>query len=143
MTVATKPPAPTAPRPYHFPDFQRSMLDNGLTVWLVPLPDRELVNVHLVIDAGAAAEDERLAGVAALTAQMLVTGTRTLDAAAFAETTERLGIEMSSESSWDSARAAFQALPRFLEDGLGLLSDMVRDPRLDPGEFERLKAERL
>src|SRR5436190_1556760 len=59
MTVATKPPAPTAPRPYHFPDFQRSMLDNGLTVWLVLLPD------------------------------------------------------------------------------------MVRDPRLDPGEFERLKAERL
>src|SRR5947207_3257916 len=143
MTVATKPPAPTAPRPYHFPDFQRSMLANGLTLWLDQLRDRELVNVHLVIDAGAAAEDERLAGVAALTAQMLVTGTRTLDAAAFAETTERLGIEMSSESSWDSARAAFQALPRFLEDGLGLLSDMVRDPRLDPGEFERLKAERL
>src|SRR6202040_823290 len=65
------------------------------------------------------------------------------DASEFAETTERLGIEMSSESSWDFARAAFQALPRFLDDGLSLLGDMLREPRLDPGEFERLKTERL
>jgi zinc protease len=142
-TATTTPPAPTAPRPYHFPDFERRKLANGLTVWLVPLPDRELVNVHLVLDAGAAAEEEPLAGVAALTAQLLVTGTRSLDAAAFAEATERLGIEMSSESAWDYARAAFQSLPRFLDDGLALLSDMVREPRFDPGEFERLKTERL
>lgn len=137
------PPPPTAPRPYHFPSFERRALSNRLTVWLVPLPDRELVNVHLVADAGAAAEDEPHAGVAALTAQLLVTGTRSLDAAEFADTTERLGIEMSSESSWDFARATFQALPRYLDEGLALMSDMVREPRLDPGEFERLKAERL
>ena len=137
------PPPPASPRPYHFPAFERRALRNGLNLWLVPLPDRELVNVHLVIDAGAAAEDEANAGVAALTAQLLVTGTRSLDAAAFADTTERLGIEMSSESSWDWARAAFQSVPRHLDEGLALLADMVREPRLDPGEFERLKAERL
>ena len=99
-----------APRPYRFPDFTRQRLANGLTVWLVPLPDRELVSVHLLIDAGAASEDEAQAGIAALTAQLLVTGTERLDAAAFAETTERLGIEVGSESSWDSARAGFTAL---------------------------------
>ncbi len=136
-------PAPQAPRPYQFPAFRRQQLGNGLTVWHIPLPDRELVNVHLLFDAGAASETEAVAGVAALTARLLVTGTRSLDATAFAEATERLGIEVSSESSWDSARAAFQALPRFFGDGLGLLAEMVREPRLDPGEFERLKAERL
>ncbi len=78
----------------------------------MPLPDRELVSVQLVTDAGAASEDESKAGVAALTAQLLVTGTRSLDAAAFAETTERLGIEVGSESSWDSTRAGFTALGR-------------------------------
>ncbi len=136
-------PAAQVPRPYHFPTFQRQRLDNGLTVWHVPLADRELVNVHLLFDAGAAAEAEEHAGVAALMAHLLVTGTRTLDAAAFAEATERLGIEVSSESSWDFARAGFQSLPQFLGEGLALLADMVREPRLDPGEFERLKAERL
>jgi zinc protease len=144
MTTANplRPPA-TSPRPYHFPSFERRRLANGLTLWLVPLPDRELVNVHLLADAGAATEDEAHGGVAALTAQLLVTGTRRLDAAAFAEATERLGIEVSSESSWDSARAAFQALPERLEDGLALLAEMLREPRFDEGEFERLRAERL
>jgi len=140
--VIARPPA-GAPRPYRFPDFVRHRLPNGLGVWLVPLPGRELVSVHLLTDAGAASEDEAQAGVAALTAQVLVTGTRTLDAAAFAEATERLGIEVGSESAWDSARAGFTALGAHLDAGLGLLAEMVTDPRLDAGEFDRLRAERL
>jgi zinc protease len=143
MTANPLRPVPGAPRPYSFPAFDRRALDNGLTVWMVPLPGATMVNVHLVVDAGAAAEDEPHGGVAALAAQLLVTGTRRLDASAFAEATERLGIEVSSESSWDSARAAFQSLPEHLEEGISLLAEMVREPRLDPAEFERLKAERL
>ena len=136
-------PIAGAPRPYRFPDFEHQRLPNGLGVWLVPLPDRELVSIQLLTDAGAASEEEPRAGIAALTAQLLVTGTRRLDAAAFAETTERLGIEVGSESSWDSARAGFTALGNKLDDGLSLLAEMVRAPRLDAGEFDRLKAERL
>ncbi|HEY6609059.1 MAG TPA: pitrilysin family protein [Candidatus Limnocylindria bacterium] len=136
-------PAATAPRPYRFPDFERTQLANGLGVWLVPLPDRELVSVQLMTDAGAASEDEAQAGIAALTAQLLVTGTQRLDAAAFAETTERLGIEVGSESSWDSARAGFTALGDQLDAGIELLAEMIRGPRLDEGEFDRIKAERL
>ena len=145
MTQAINPMRPPAgePRPYHFPLFERRRLSNGVTIWLVPLEASSLVSVHLLVDAGAAAEDEAHGGVAALTAQLLVSGTRRLDATAFAEATEQLGIEVSSESSWDSARAAFQALPRYLDDGLALLAEMIREPRFDAGEFERLKAERL
>ncbi len=145
MTRAANPnrPASTTPRPYTFPEFERQNLSNGLTIWLVPLSDSGVTNVHLLFDAGAAAEDEPHGGVAALTAQLLVTGTQRLDAATFAEATERLGIEVSSESSWDSARAAFQSLPQHLAEGLALLAEMVRQPRFDPAEFERLKAERL
>lgn len=145
MTTALNPMRPAAgvPRPYRFPPFSRRQLANGLNVWTIPVPGSTLVNVHLLVDAGAAAEDEPHGGIAALTAQLLVTGTRRLDASEFAEATERLGIEVSSESSWDSARGAFQSLPRHLDEGLGLLAEMIREPRFDVGEFERLKAERL
>ncbi len=136
-------PAAGPPRPYRFPDFEQVRLRNGMMLWLVPLPERELVSVHLVFDAGAAAEDELEAGIANLTAQLLVTGTRRLDAATFAETTERLGIDVGAQSSWDSARASFQALSTHLTDGLALLAEMVREPRLDEREFERLRGERL
>ncbi len=141
MTVA-RPPA-GSPRPYRFPDFSHARLSNGLGLWVVPLPDRELVSVHLMTDTGAAAEDETQAGIAALTAQLLVTGTERLDASDFAETTERLGIEVGSESSWDSARAGFTALGSKLDDGMALLAEMLLTPRLDEREFDRLKAERL
>ena len=145
MTLTSNPRRPVAgaPRAYHFPPFATHVMPNGLTVWLVPLEDRSLVNVHLLVDAGAAAETEPQGGVASLTAQLLVTGTRRLDANEFAEATERLGIEVSSESSWDSARAAFQAVPEHLVDGLDLLAEMILEPRFDPGEFDRLQAERL
>jgi zinc protease len=136
-------PAPGVPRPYHFPAFSQRQLSNGLTLWTIPVAGSSLVNVHLLVDAGAAAEDEPHGGIAALTAQLLVTGTQRLDASAFAEATERLGIEVSSESSWDSARGAFQSLPQHLDAGLALLAEMIREPRFDAGEFERLKAERL
>jgi zinc protease len=136
-------PAATAPRPYHFPAFERQRLASGLTVWVVPIPERGMVQAHLLVDAGASSEPEERAGIAALTAQLLVTGTQRLDAAAFAEATERLGIEVSSESSWDSARAGFSALADQVEAGLDLLAEMVLTPRLDGGEFVRLRGERL
>jgi zinc protease len=145
MALAVNPyrPAPGAPRPYHFPHFTRHRLSNGLQVWLVPLPGRDMASVHLLVDAAASAEDAAQAGIASLTAQVLVTGTRRLDAAAFAEATEQLGIEVSSESSWDSARAAFGSIATQLIPGLRLLAEMVREPRFDAAEFDRLRAERL
>jgi len=136
-------PAPGPPRPYHFPEFTHRPLGHGLTLWVVPLPDREMVSVQLLVDGGAAAESEPEGGIAALTAETIVTGTRRLDGHAFAEATERLGIEMFADSSWDVARSGFSALADRYLAGLELLAEMVREPRFDEGEFDRLREERL
>jgi zinc protease len=142
-TVNPLRPPPGMPRPYHFPHFTHDRLSNGLTIWTVPLPDRDLVSVHLLVDAGAASESEAEAGIAALAAETLVTGTRRLDGHAFAEATERLGIELHADSSWDLARAGFLALGDRFAAGLELLAEMVLEPRFDEGEFDRLREERL
>lgn len=136
-------PAPGTPRPYHFPEFIHRRLANGLTVWVVPIADRGMVSVHLLVDAGAASEAESEGGIAAVTAETLITGTGRLDGHAFAEATEQLGIEMAAESSWDLGRAGFSALSNRYESGLELLAEMIREPRFDPGEFDRLREERL
>jgi zinc protease len=136
-------PAPGAPRPYHFPNFIHRPLDSGLTLWVVPLPDRDMVSVHLLVDGGAASESEADGGIAALTAESLVTGTKRLDGHAFAEASERLGIELFADSSWDVARAGFVALPAQWPAGLALLAQMIREPGFDEGEFDRIREERL
>ena len=124
MAVNPLRPAPGQPREYHFPPFSHRTLDNGLTVWTVPLADRALVSVNLVVDAGASSETEEQGGLAALTAQSLVTGTARLDANDFAEETERLGVEINSGSSWDSAYAGFGALAGQLDSGMGSWRDV-------------------
>ena len=43
----------------------------------------------------------------------------------------------------DDAPFTRAELLRFLDEGLGLLAEMVREPRFDAGEFDRLRAERL
>ena len=53
--------------------------------------------------------------------------------------TEVYGYARSRKVVW----AGFTALGSKLDDGLALLAEMIRTPRLDEGEFDRLKGERL
>ena len=48
-------PAPGAPRPYHFPAFERRALPNGLRLVVAPVRKLPVVSVAAVVDAGAAA----------------------------------------------------------------------------------------
>ena len=57
-TINPMRPAPGLPRPYRFPAFSRRTLANGLNLWTIPVAGSTLVNVHLLLDGGAAAEDE-------------------------------------------------------------------------------------
>ena len=142
-TPNPKRPPSGEPRPYHFPAFTHERLPNGLTVWSVPLPDREVVSVHLLVDGGAAAESEAEAGIANLAAETLVTGTRRLDGHAFAEATERLGIEITRIPRGTWPGPASSRSPTSFEPGLALLAEMIHEPRFDEGEFDRLREERL
>ena len=74
MTRIANPMRPPAgvPRPYRFPPFSRRQLANGLNVWTIPITGSTLVNDHLLVDAGAAAEDEEHGGIAALVVSRLV-----------------------------------------------------------------------
>ncbi len=127
-------PPSGAPRPYRFPDFERRELTNGMRVWMVPLPGATMTNVHLVVDAGAASEDEAHAGVAALTAQPARhrhatarrrrPSPRRPSASGSRSAASRAGTPPGPPSSRSRSTC---------ESGIELLAEMVRDPRLDPG----------
>src|SRR5690606_5034771 len=48
-------PEPSPPRPYQFPAFERTTLENGLGVIVAPVRTLPMVTVMLVCDAGASA----------------------------------------------------------------------------------------
>ena len=136
-------PQPGPVRPFHFPEVQRRVLDNGLEVVVAESRRFPLVSLELVMNAGGTAEDEVQAGVASLTSNLLESGAGSRTADEIAETADGLGLSLDSATGWDVTQCGFTALKARLEDGLGLLSDLVRRPTFPPHEVERLRDERM
>lgn len=135
-------PEPSAPRPYHFPTFERVTLENGLGVIVAPVRALPMVTVMLVSDAGASAEPEGREGVANITARALLEGTRRRGNEV-TELFERLGASISAGADWDVSTVAMTVLSPRLEEALGLFGEVLLEPAFPERELERLKAERL
>jgi zinc protease len=136
-------PAPGPARPYHFPHFERSALDNGLSVIVVPVRKLPVVTVSLVADAGAVAEPAGQDGVARLTARALLEGTKARNGDALTESLERLGAAVDADAEWDSSALSMTVLTSRLSEAMALLAEVVLEPAFPERELERLKAERL
>ena len=136
-------PGPGPARPYHFPKFERTMLDNGLAVIVVPVRKLPVVTVALVLDAGAVAEPPGEDGVARLTARALLEGTASRTGDMLSERLERLGASLEADAEWDSGTLAMTVLTSRLSEAMALLAEVVLEPAFPERELERLKAERL
>jgi hypothetical protein len=63
-------PAPSAPRDYHFPHFDRRVLSNGLRLIVATVPKLPLITVAAVVDAGAVCDPGGREGLAELAAKL-------------------------------------------------------------------------
>src|SRR5918999_2542992 len=141
--VVAERPAPGKARPYHFPEFERTTLDSGLSVIVVPVRKLPVVTVALVLDAGAVAEPTGEDGVARLTARALLEGTMSRTGDMLSESLERLGASLEADAEWDSGTLAMTVLTSRLSEAMALLAEVVLEPAFPERELERLKAERL
>ncbi len=138
-----RPPAPGQIRPLVFPAIERRRLDNDLAVLAARHGDLPLVTAMLVVDAGAAGDPARKAGLARLTTDALETGTRTRSADQIAWELEHLGIELQATATWDAAILSITAPRERLEAALELFADIVRHPAFPEAEVDRLRDEQL
>ena len=136
-------PSAGPPRPYHFPGFRRSRLDNGLTVIAADVPGRPLMAAGLLLPGGAGHEPARLAGVSSLTARAMSEGTRRRDAVAFIEASERLGASLGASCDWEMLTLSLTVPRGRLEPALELLGEMLREPAFPAHEVDRLREQRL
>lgn len=139
------PPRPSAgaPRPYHFPAFERRVLPNGLTLVVAPVRRLPVVSVAAVVDAGAAADPAGQEGLAALTARALAEGTASLDALALADRVERLGASLDAGADWDAAVVGLTTLAPKLDQAFEVMAEVLAQPAFPAHEVERLQQERL
>ncbi len=142
VVVAAR-PSPGHPRPYVFPPFSRTRLDNGLSVLSVDLPGRPLVDASLVIVGGASDEAADRAGATVLMARALTEGTEHFSAIELVEATERLGASLHAEAGWDATTVAADVPVERLAATLDLIAEVFARPTFPVDEVERLRDERL
>ena len=136
-------PAPTEPRPYHFPGITRTTLPNGLRVLVAENHNAPLVSFRTLIRSGADHDTHRTAGLASITADLLDEGAGERDAIRLAEDVGLLGAALGTGADWDASYVSADVLARYGEAALELVGDVTARATLPADGLERVRAERL
>jgi len=133
----TKPPAlPPAPA-LRLPAVQTTTLPNGLTLAVVEMHKVPVVDVQLLVDAGAARDPATAPGLATFTATMLQQGAAARSALDVADEAAFLGAQLGTGATFDGASASIHVPRRRLEAALDLLADVVLRPSFADSEIAR------
>ncbi len=126
-----------------FPQTHSARLSNGMEVVLVERHQTPVVQVSMEFPGGFSADLGGKLGAASFAMAMLDEGAGDLGALALSARKEALGAELASSASLDSATVALSSLTDTLEPSLDLLADVVRRPRFEAAEIERVRAQWL
>jgi predicted Zn-dependent peptidase len=127
----------------HVPAHERFVLDNGITLVIVPRSDVPLVAFNAVLRGGSLGDKPVKSGVASLLAGLLEKGAGKRDAFAFADAVEGVGGSFSAAANSESISVRGQFLARDQRLMLDLLADALLRPRLDAEELEALRARHI
>jgi predicted Zn-dependent peptidase len=144
-------PPPSDPRTMKFdpvaftvPDVERTVLENGIIVYL--LPDRELplVTISAMIRAGAVYEPAEKVGLAGLTGTVMRTGgTARMTGDQVDEELEYLAAHLSVGIGDEAGSASLDIQKKDFARGLAIFADILRNPAFDPAKVELAKRQTL
>jgi len=121
----------------------RSVLPNGLRLAVVPIADLRSTSVLLAVEAGQWFEPAGRPGIARLTAQTMLRGTKRRDAATWASALDDLGAVARLDAGAHAAVFSAQCLGDDLRELLALIAETVRRPALADPEIEFVRGQTL
>ncbi|MEM9010021.1 MAG: pitrilysin family protein [Pseudomonadota bacterium] len=127
----------------HAQDIVEVRSDGGLTAWLVEEPSIPIVAIEISVRGGASIDPDGQEGVARLTMGLLDEGAGALDATAFSQAEESLGVSLSFGSGRDHATISARMLSENREESLALLRTALMEPRFDEEAIERVRGQIL
>jgi len=139
----SKPPALAPPSQLNLPSIQKRALSNGIAVWVVEAHEVPIVQVSLVVRAGAGDDPAGRFGTASLTAAMLDEGAGARSALEIADAVEFLGATLTTTSGFDASAIRLNVPVEELNEGLAIMADVARRPTFPAADLERLRQDRL
>jgi predicted Zn-dependent peptidase len=122
-----------------FPALQRATLKNGTKVILAERHDTPVVQLSMEFPGGFASDRGRKAGTASFAMGMLDEGAGNYDAIALGNRSEQLGAIIGASASLDAAEVTLSALKENLDPSMALWADVIRRPRFEPAEIDRVR----
>ncbi len=127
---------------FSLPPYEKIVFDNGLTVYLMEQHEVPLVYVSAVFPAGAVKDGDRY-GLASLTAQSLLFGTKSYTKEEIEEQLEFIGASYGASASKEYAEVSMSFLNEDGDRVFPLLGEIVTAPAFDRAEFEKRKTRLL
>ncbi len=125
------------------PPVTRVTLENGMRVLVAESRELPLVEMYVMVGAGAAQDPSGKEGVASLTAGLLRRGAGELSAEALARAIESLGGHLEAAAGTDATIVNGEFLSEDFPRGLDLLRMVLREPRFEKDEVRRQRDEQL
>lgn len=123
----------------HFPEAERTELESGLKLRILPRHTLPLVLIRLVIFSGSA-EDGTVPGLAQFTGQLIRhSGAADIGGPELAQRIETLGSPLHLFFDRDTIALQWMVTRENLGKALELLGALVSQPRFSTAEFQRLK----
>jgi len=123
------------------PPVTRATLDNGLRLMIAEYHELPLVELQLIVGAGAGQDPAGKEGVAALTAGTLNRGTKRLSAEEMARAIEGLGGRIDAGAGTDGTIVSGEFLAKDFRAGLDLLRQVLLEPAFAKDEVRRTRDE--
>ena len=136
-------PLPGPPVSFTFPEIRRRTLDNGVRVCTIEHHEVPLITYFVLLPVGSSQDPPDHPGLAAITGDLLDEGSGDLDALAVHEALGRIGAHLDTEIGADATLLEMTTLEQHAPRALDLLASMIRAPRLEPRDFERVRELRL
>lgn len=119
------------------PSYDKFVLDNGLTVYLMPQREVPLITLNAVVRAGAV--NDTTAGVAQMTAEGLLLGAAGKSKADIEQQIDFLGASLGAEADKEGSYLSADFMAKDTDVMLSLFSAAMLTPDFDVAEFDKLK----
>jgi len=119
------------------PAYERSVLPNGVTVFTLVKKDVPLVTLKAVVKGGGESEVSVTAGLADITNDLLLRGTKKRSADQIAQDIDFLGAEISTASAESANEVELEVLSKDVTEGIGILGDLLLSPTFPEDEVAK------
>lgn len=126
------------------PEHRRLELPNGTVLFLLEDHEVPLVNVRILLRTGAVLDPPGQSGLAELTGRVLRTGgTDLFPAPRLNEKIENMGARLETSIGREAGHASLSVLSSDVEEGLGLLAEVLRNPAFPEAEVAKARRKKI